>query len=84
MEKFETFLKQVRMDSKDGFHSTKEETDMWWFVILIVGVLLFALFIDWRRRRNNNNPHIPTDPNAKPGDSSNYMMGDNRHTGSGQ
>ncbi|GLI83797.1 hypothetical protein ANABIO32_14940 [Rossellomorea marisflavi] len=57
---------------------------MWWFVILIVGVLLFALFIDWRRRRNNNNPHIPTDPNAKPGDSSNYMMGDNRHTGSGQ
>ncbi|MEW5570268.1 hypothetical protein [Rossellomorea marisflavi] len=57
---------------------------MWWFVILIVGILLFALFIDRRRKKRNNHPHRPTDQNAKPGDSSNYMMGDNRHTGSGQ
>ncbi|HDB5314933.1 MULTISPECIES: hypothetical protein [Bacillus] len=57
---------------------------MWWFVILIVGVLLFALFIDWRRKKNNNNPYIPTNPNSKPGDSSNYMMGDNRYTNGGE
>ncbi len=61
----------------------KEATDMWWFFILIAGVLLFALVIDWRRKKRNNHPHIPTNPNAKPGDSSNYTMGDNRHTGSG-
>ncbi|WP_179125691.1 hypothetical protein [Rossellomorea marisflavi] len=72
------------MYRKDGIQSTKEATDVWWFVILIVGILLFALFIDRRRKKRNNHPHRPTDPNAKPGDSSNYMMGDNRHTGSGQ
>jgi hypothetical protein len=43
----------------------------------------FALIIDLRRKKNNNNPHFPTNPNAKPGDSSNYMMGDNRYTGGG-
>lgn len=57
---------------------------MWWLVILIVTILLFALGIDLRRKKNNNNPHIPTNPNAKPGDSSNYMMGDNKYTGGGQ
>ncbi|WP_421378296.1 hypothetical protein ACOJQI_12635 [Bacillus salacetis] len=57
---------------------------MWWFVIMIGGILLFALLIDFRRKKNNNNPHIPTDPNAKPGDSSNYMMGDNRYTNGGE
>lgn len=54
---------------------------MWWIVILIVGTLLFALFIDIRRKRINNNPPIPTNPHAKPGDSSNYMMGDNKEHG---
>lgn len=49
--------------------------------ILILLILVFAFFIDWRRKRNNNNPHIPTNPNAKPSDSSNYMMGDNKDTG---
>ncbi|WP_192894720.1 hypothetical protein [Neobacillus notoginsengisoli] len=43
----------------------------------------FSLFIDWRRKKNNNNPLIPTDPNAKPGDSSNYMMGDNKYINGG-
>lgn len=54
---------------------------MWWVVIFIAGIILFALFIDWRRRRNNNNPLTPTNPNAKPGESSNYLMGDNKDTG---
>jgi hypothetical protein len=56
---------------------------MVWFLVLIFGILAFSALIDWRRKKNNNNPHIPTDPNAKPGDSSNYTMGDNRDTGGG-
>ncbi|WP_217269615.1 hypothetical protein [Neobacillus endophyticus] len=54
------------------------------FVILILSIIGFALTIDLRRKKNNNNLHIPTNPNAKPGDCSNYMMGDNRYTGGGQ
>ncbi|WP_409275982.1 hypothetical protein V1499_10285 [Neobacillus sp. SCS-31] len=55
---------------------------IWWFFsFIILGMLGFALLIDIRRKKNNNNPHIPTDPNAKPGDSSNYLMGDYKDTG---
>ncbi|EDL66396.1 hypothetical protein [Bacillus sp. SG-1] len=57
---------------------------MWWAAAVIGGILLFALFIDLRRRKNNNNPHIPTNPNAKQGESSNYMMGDNRYSSGGE
>lgn len=53
----------------------------WFFMIFIIIILGFAMLIDYRRKKNNNNPHIPTDPNAKPGDSSNYLMGDNKDTG---
>jgi hypothetical protein len=56
---------------------------MVWFLVLIFGILAFSALIDWRRKKNNNNPHMPTDPNAKPGDSSNYTMGDNRDAGGG-
>lgn len=54
---------------------------LWVLFILVLMIFAFALFIDFRRKKNNNNPHIPTHPNAKPGDSSNYMMGDNKDTG---
>ncbi|RDU38645.1 hypothetical protein DRW41_03530 [Neobacillus piezotolerans] len=54
---------------------------IWFFIILILGILGFALIIDLKRKKNNNNPHIPTNPNAKPGDSSNYIMGDYKDTG---
>jgi len=54
------------------------------FLILFLGIFGFALIIDIRRKKNNNNPHIPTNPNAKPRDNSNYLMGDNRYTGGGQ
>ncbi|QCR33454.1 hypothetical protein C1N55_15430 [Lysinibacillus sp. SGAir0095] len=55
----------------------------WFFVIFILGILIFALIIDLRSKKRNNNPHILTNPNAKPGDSSNYTMGDNRYTNGG-
>jgi hypothetical protein len=56
---------------------------MWFIITFVLIILAFALYIDWRRKKNNNNPHIPTNPNAKPGDSSNYMMGDNKYTNGG-
>jgi len=57
---------------------------IWFFIAFILGILGLSLIIDFMRKKNNNNPHIPTNPNAKPGDSSNYLMGDNRYTNGGQ
>jgi hypothetical protein len=54
---------------------------LWILFIFVLLILAFAFFIDLRRKKNNNNPQIPTHPNAKPGDSSNYTMGDNKDTG---
>ncbi|MGR3763099.1 hypothetical protein [Rossellomorea sp. NS-SX7] len=52
---------------------------MWWFVILISGILLFAWLIDWRRKKNNNNKHTQgKNPSAKSGESSNYQSGEGR------
>jgi LPXTG-motif cell wall-anchored protein len=52
---------------------------MWWFVIMILGIIAFALFIDWRRKKNNNNKHTHgTNPSTKSGESSNYQSGEGR------
>ena len=41
-------------------------------------------FIDWRKKKNNNYPHIPTNPDIRPGESQNFSMGDsNKDIGSG-
>jgi hypothetical protein len=53
------------------------------FLVMLLVIVALALFIDIKRKRNNNNPLTPTNPNAKPGDSSNYIMGDNKHIGGG-
>ncbi|MGE6256821.1 hypothetical protein ACQKCU_02750 [Heyndrickxia sporothermodurans] len=54
---------------------------LWFISIIVLGIVAFALLIECRRKKNNNDPHITTNPNAKPGESSNYMMGDSRDTG---
>lgn len=54
---------------------------MGWFFAYLGGLLAFAGLIDWRRRRNNNKGERPINPNAKDGESSNYIMGDNHYTG---
>jgi hypothetical protein len=54
-----------------------------WFIVSILGIFVSALMIDLRNKRINNNPHIPTNPNAKQGESSNYVMGDNKYTNGG-
>jgi hypothetical protein len=56
---------------------------MTWLFVFILGILGFAFLIDWRRKKKHYNPHKLTDPNVKPGDSSNYMMGDNKYTNGG-
>ncbi|MEH7086529.1 hypothetical protein V7139_27945 [Neobacillus drentensis] len=53
---------------------------LWILFVFVLMILAFALIIDLKLKKNNNNPQIPTHPNAKPGDSSNYMMGDNKDT----
>ncbi|PLR74746.1 hypothetical protein [Bacillus sp. UMB0728] len=54
---------------------------IWFLFNFIFLVLGFAFLIDWRRKKINNNPPNITHPHAKPGDDSNYMMGDNRDHG---
>ncbi|MGE8205546.1 hypothetical protein ACQKP0_13380 [Heyndrickxia sp. NPDC080065] len=54
---------------------------MFWFIIIsVLVVITFASLIERKRKKINNHPLKLTHPNAKPGDSSNYLMGDNRHT----
>ena len=52
---------------------------MEWFIIIVFSILLFTLAIE----RSNNHSQLPINPSAKQGESSNYMMGDNRYTNSG-
>jgi hypothetical protein len=54
---------------------------IWFLFFTILIVLGFAFFIDRRRKKINNNPQKITHPHAKPGDDSNYMMGDNKDHG---
>ncbi|MGI8385992.1 hypothetical protein [Robertmurraya sp. P23] len=54
------------------------------FLASVFIVITLAFWIDSKRKKNKNNPHIPTNPNAKPGDSTNYLMGDNKYTGGSQ
>ncbi|MED1712011.1 hypothetical protein P4V29_33885 [Bacillus thuringiensis] len=51
------------------------------FLSLITVMLLFAWFLDRKRKKDMHRKTI--NPNAKPGESNNYMMGDNRYFGGG-
>ena len=53
---------------------------MVWLFILIAGLILFAILIDHRNKKINNSSGVTKNPAAKPGDSSNYTMGDNHFT----
>ncbi|MFC4714341.1 hypothetical protein [Planococcus dechangensis] len=56
---------------------------MWYFLVPIGFVVGLGLAID-RKRRASMYHEKPTHPDAKPGDSSNYTMGDNRYTSGGE
>lgn len=49
------------------------------FIFLLI-IIVLALLVDRRNKKLNNNNQNPINSNAKPGESSNYMMGDNRYT----
>lgn len=51
---------------------------------LIIATLVFAYYIDRRRKKINNTMQKGISPSEKPGESSNYTMGDNHYTGGGQ
>jgi hypothetical protein len=55
---------------------------IWFFIVMVFVILGIALFIDWKNKKTNNNPHKTIHPSTKPGESSNYMMGDS-HKDSG-
>ncbi|WP_167399241.1 hypothetical protein [Planococcus maitriensis] len=56
---------------------------MFYFLVPIAVVVGFGLIID-RKRRTSAYYGKPAHPDAKPGDSSNYTMGDNRYTSGGE
>lgn len=57
---------------------------MLWLIFLIGAVLLFAFLIDWKRQRINNHGEAPINSHAKPGEDSNYSMGNHHyHDGGG-
>ncbi|URM32384.1 hypothetical protein LLY41_18830 [Cytobacillus firmus] len=51
---------------------------------LIIATLVFAYCIDRRRKNINNTMQKGISPSEKPGESSNYTMGDNHYNGGGQ
>lgn len=58
---------------------------IWLIIIIVIFILLtLASFIDRKRKKNNNDPYLSSDPNAKPGEDTNYMIGDNRYTNGGE
>ncbi|WP_064092195.1 hypothetical protein [Rossellomorea aquimaris] len=57
---------------------------MWWLVILIIGILLFALLIDFRRKKRDNDRYTKgISSSAKPGEDKNYTGGNTGPGGGG-
>lgn len=53
------------------------------FIVPVVVVLALAVYVDIRNRKMKNKNQTMINPNAKPGEDSNYMMGDNRYLNGG-
>jgi len=57
---------------------------IWIFGIPIIILVALGLLVEWKRKKRNDYPLKATNPNAKPGDSTNYRMGDNNYTNGGE
>lgn len=57
---------------------------MWIFFIPIVLLISLGTWIDWRRKKRNDIAHRESNPHTRPGESSNYQMGDNNYTSGGE
>lgn len=57
---------------------------MIWIISIPITILLaLGLLADRKRKNRNDYSHKGTNPNVKPGDSSNFKMGDNNYTSGG-
>ena len=56
---------------------------IWIFVVPITVIVAFGVLIEWRKKRRNDYPHKASSPHTRPGESSNYKMGDNNYTSGG-
>ena len=56
---------------------------IWIISIPIIVLLACGLLVDRKRKKRNDYPQIGTNPDSKPGDSSNFKMGDNHYTSGG-
>lgn len=57
---------------------------MWIFVIPITSLLALGGFIEWKRKRRNDLTHKVSNPHTRPGESTNFKMGDNNYTSGGE
>lgn len=57
---------------------------MWIFFIPITFLLSFGLLIEWKRKRRNDYALKGSNPHTRPGESTNYKMGDNNYTSGGE
>ena len=53
---------------------------LWVMGALILGLVIFAFLIDRRNRKMRNLSIQSINPHEKPGESTNYTMGDNKYT----
>jgi len=58
---------------------------MGWMMFVPIMILLgLGVLVDLKRKKRNDYLHKATNPDAKPGDSTNYKMGDNNYTSGGE
>lgn len=55
----------------------------WIFVVPITVIVAFGVLIEWRKKKRNDYHHIGSSPHTRPGESTNYKMGDNNYTSGG-
>ncbi len=57
---------------------------MWLFILPIASIITFGVFIEARRKKRNDLLVRSSSVHTRPGESSNYKMGDNHYTSGGE
>lgn len=75
----------IRSEFIHYLNSWKGSVLIMWIFSIPVGLLLaFGVLIEWKRKRRNDYSHRGTNSHTRPGESSNYKMGDNNYTSGGE
>ncbi|WP_192806484.1 hypothetical protein [Planococcus donghaensis] len=56
---------------------------MWIFIVPIASLISLGALIEWKRKKRNDTSLNAINPHTRPGESSNYQMGDNHYTSGG-